>query len=257
MFESTLGKRKLEEFFYHDEDQRDHDDDDNDDNLLRLSSKLPHRKTIKCNIIDVIRNKDHISIIVDKVIAVSKLRIATTHLLKFYILRQYSINPKTINIKEFINLKFIKILISVVSKFKSRNDEEAAATTTTRSGRIVTKKKDPNFINSSKINFHKVNIEIEDHLYTWMKNEVVGLGINEDDHHYFLSGIDCSAISGMDNAVNAMAKEILKSYKLNIAANYIKYVERFVNCLLHKQKSKRSMTRIILAMKRKKKRKIS
>ena len=101
---------------------------------------------------------------------------------------------------------------------------------------LLTKKKDPNFINSSKMNFRKVNSELEDDIYAWMKNEVVGLGIDdEDDHHYFLSGIDCSAISGMENAVNSMAKEILRSYEQNVTSNFIKYVERFVNVIFQKQ----------------------
>ena len=48
--------------------------------------KLPHRKTLKCNIINVIKNEDHINKIIGKVLAISKLRIACTHILKLYII---------------------------------------------------------------------------------------------------------------------------------------------------------------------------
>jgi len=210
--------------------QADDDGDKDDDGL----SKLPHRKTIKCNIIDVIKNKNHIDIIVSKVNSVSKLRIASTHILKLYILYQYKKNPTAVNIKEMLNLKFIKTLISVVSNFKARKTEEAlkATSTTTRSGRTVRKKVDVNYIDSSKLNFQKVNTDLEDNLFSWIKNEVVA---NKDDH-YLVSGVEID-IAGMGNAVNNMATEILKSFKQNVTSNYVKYVERFVNvCFKKKQK---------------------
>ena len=89
---------KLGQNFNTDYDNNIQADDDDGDNGNGLS-KLPHRKTIKCNIIDVIKNKHHIDIIVSKVISVSKLRIASTHILKLYIMYQYNKNPTTVNIK--------------------------------------------------------------------------------------------------------------------------------------------------------------
>lgn len=156
-----------------------------------------------------------------------------------YILSQYSYNPTTVSIKEFLNIKFIKVLIYVISHFKVRKTEEAlkAATTTTRSGRTVTKKVEQNFIDSSKLNFGKVNTALEDNLFSWIKDNVIGLGNDENsiNDHYLLSG--AIEISGMGNAVNSMAKEILKSYKQNITANFVKYIERFVNvCFKKKEK---------------------
>ena len=209
--------------------QANDDAGDKDDDGL---SKLPHRKTIKCNIIDVIKNKNHINIIVGKVNSVSKLRIATTHILKLYILYQYKKNPTEVNIKEMLNLKFIKSLISVVSNYKSKKTEEAlkVTSTTTRSGRTVRKKVDVNFLDSSKLNFRKVNNDLEDNLFSWIKNEVVA---NKDDH-YLVSGVEID-IAGMGNAVNNMATEIMKSFKQNISANYVKYIERFVNIHFEKK----------------------
>ena len=214
--------------------QADDDGDKDDDGL----SKLPHRKTIKCNIIDVIKNKNHIDIIVSKVNSVSKLRIASTHILKLYILYQYKKNPTEVNIKEILSLKFIKTLISVVSNFKARKREEAlkATSTTTRSGRTVRKKVDVNYIDSSKLDLRKVNNDLEHNLFSWIKNEVVA---NKDDH-YLVSGVEID-IAGMCNAVNNMATEILKSYKQNISANYVKYIERFVNIHFEKKEKLQSI----------------
>ncbi len=228
-----VGLGRLYENFNIDYDnniQADDDGDKDDDGL----SKLPHRKTIKCNIIDVIKNKNHIDIIVGKVNSVSKLRIATTHILKLYILYQYKKNPTEVNIKEILSLKFIKTLISVVCNFKARKREEAlkATSTTTRSGRTVRKKVDVNYIDSSKLNFHKVNTDLEDNLFSWIKNEVVA----NKDYHYLVSGVEID-IAGMGNAVNNMATEILKSFKQNVTSNYVKYIERFVNvCFKKKEK---------------------
>jgi len=229
-----VGLGRIYENFNIDYDNTIQADDDGDKDGNGLS-KLPHRKTIKCNIIDVIKNKNHINIIVGKVNSVSKLRIATTHILKLYILYQYKKNPTEVNIKEILSLKFIKTLISVVSNFKARKREEAlkATSTTTRSGRTVRKKVDVNYIDSSKLNFYKVNTDLEDNLFSWIKNEVVA---NKEVDHYLVSGVEID-IAGMGNAVNNMATEILKSFKQNVTSNYVKYVERFVNvCFKKKEK---------------------
>ncbi len=233
-----VGLGRLYENFNIDYDnsiQADDDGDKDDDGL----SKLPHRKTIKCNIIDVIKNKNHIDIIVGKVNSVSKLRIATTHILKLYILYQYKKNPSEVNIKEILSLKFIKTLISVVSNFKARKREEAlkATSTTTRFGRTVRKKVDVNYIDSSKLNFHKVNTDLEDNLFSWIKNEVVA---NNEVDHFLVSGVEID-IAGMGNAVNNMATEILKSFKQNVTSNYVKYVERFVNVYFKKKEKLQSI----------------
>ncbi len=215
----------------------------NDHNLLlkpqRDITTLPSNKSVKVNIINVIKNNSSITIINEIVEKMHLLRMLTTLILKLYILYKKYESNKPLNIKRFINVNFIVILMESIAADKTEIVGR-------RSGR---ESKRPKYLDVYNNNYNddcssssdEMDSEVlRKQLLAFINDVVLEEGIDEENglsqdiKEMILNGID---IKGLQNTIQWIAQEIVTSYQQNIIQNYKTYIERFVNVFYLRGKS--------------------
>ena len=200
---------------------------------------LPSNKSVKVNIINVIKNNTSINKLNEIVEKMHLLRMLTTLILKLFILYKKFESNKPLNIKRIINENFIVILMESIAADKTQ-------TVGRRSGR---ESKRPKYLDVYNNNYNddcssssdEMDSEVlRKQLLAFINDIVLEEGVDEENglsqdiKEMILNGID---IKGLQNTIQWIAKEIVTSYQQNIIQNYKTYIERFVNVFYLRGKS--------------------
>ena len=200
---------------------------------------LPSNKSVKVNIINVIKNNTSINKLNEIVEKMHLLRMLTTLILKLFILYKKFESNKPLNIKRIINVNFIVILMESIAADKTQ-------TVGRRSGR---ESKRPKYLDVYNNNYNddcssssdEMDSEVlRKQLLAFINDIVLEEGIDEENglsqdiKEMILNGID---IKGLQNTIRWIANEIVTSYQQNIIQNYKTYIERFVNVFYLRGKS--------------------
>ncbi len=197
----------------------------------RNITTLPSNKSVKVNIINVIKNNTSITIINEIVEKMHLLRMLTTLILKLFILYKKFESNKPLNIKRIINVNFIVILMESIAADKTEIVGR-------RSGR---ESKRPKYLDVYNNNYNddcssssdEMDSEVLRKQLLAFINDVVleedideENGLSQDIKEMISNGID---IRGLQNTIQWIAKEVVTSYEQNIIQHYKTYIERFVN----------------------------
>ena len=219
------------------------DENINNQNFLlkpqRDMKYLESNKSVKVNIIHIVKDNTSITKLNEIVEKLHILRMLTTLILKLFILYKKYESNKPLNIKRIINENFIVILMEIIAA----NKTEIVGR---RSGR---ESKRPKYLDVYNNNYNDDCSSSSDEMDSEVLriqllafiNDVVleeGIdeenGLNHDIKEMILNGID---IKGLQNTIRWIAQEIVTSYEQNIIQNYKTYIERFVNVFYLRGKS--------------------
>ena len=210
------------------------DENINNQNFLikphqREMTSLESYKSVKVNIMHIIKDNSSIAKVNEIVEKMHILRMLTTMILKLYILHKKFVSIKALNIKNIINERFIIILMESIAANKTE-------TVGRRSGR---ESKRPKYLDVYDYNddcsssSDEMDSEVlRKQLLAFINDVALEEGVDEENglslniKEMILNGID---IRCLQNSVGSIAREIVTSYEQNIVKNYKTYIERFVN----------------------------
>ena len=204
--------------------------EDDEDELLTLSSKesMLSMKFLLKNIIHQ-NNITFYPTINEIVKNLNFIRFLVTHLLKYYIL----INKNNIDYNIIISVDFIVKFIKEIIDYKAVTLEEITLEETNINRKSNRKsKKNSKYYNNDFI----VNDDETDNNphHIVIKTFLDSIYLEIED---FMDRATKINRSGLDYPIKEIAKEIVKSYKLNIVSNYYNYVINFVNNMSFKKET--------------------